>query len=119
MLRNLETRHPKRVVPGFGTWGGPKSLARFRRALTELRNQVSHGIAEGYSLAEIEPRVRLPFELLSWTTHTRPRTEQIEHVYRELTVPIAPFDGETPSESDARPHAPRPDRRQPAPAGAD
>ena len=105
VLRNLETLRPKRVVPGFGTWGGLESLARFRRALTELRNQVSHGIAEGYSLAEIEPRVRLPFELLWWTTHTRPGAEQIEHVYRELTVPIAPFDGETPSESDARPHA--------------
>ena len=49
--------------------------------------------------------MRLPYGLLSWTTHTRPRADEIEHVYRELTVPNAPFAGQTPTASDPRPHA--------------
>jgi hypothetical protein len=112
-LADLERRGAKRVVPGFGTWDGPESvlesspgsIVRFRRVLTELRNQVSHEIAKGHSLDEIQPRVRLPFEMLYWTTHTGPRADQIEHVYRELTVPNAPFADRIPSESDRRPHA--------------
>ncbi len=104
-LGGLEALRPKRVVPGFGTWDGPESLKRFRGVLTELRNQVSHEIAKGYSLEETQPRVRLPHGLLSWTTHTQPRDEQIEHVYRELTVPNAPFAGRAPSASDPRPQA--------------
>jgi len=112
-LADLESRRAKWVVPGFGTWDGPESvlenvsgsIARFRRVLTELRNQVSHEIAKGHSPEEMQPRVRLPYEILSWTTHTQPRAEQIEHVYRELTVPNTPFADRTPTESDRRPHA--------------
>ncbi len=104
-LGDLEALRPKRVVPGFGTWDGPESLKRMRSVLTELRNQVSHEIAKGHSLEETQPRVRLPYGLLSWTTHTRPRADEIEHVYRELTVPNAPFAGQAPSASDKRPQA--------------
>ena len=104
-LQDLEALRPKRVVPGFGTWGGREMLSRFRRALTELRAQVGHEIAKGYSLAEIQSQVRLPFELLFWTTHTKPNAGQIEHVYHELTVPNAPFDGTAPGSSDTWPHA--------------
>jgi hypothetical protein len=104
-LARLEELNPTKVVPGFGTWEGTETVTRLRRLLKELRDQVSHGIAAGYSLEQIQPRVRLPVGLLFWSTHTRPRPEDIAHVYRELTVPSAPFGQVDPRRQGDKPRA--------------
>ena len=104
-LDELEKLAPERVVPGFGSWEGSNTLGKLRAVLGELRIQVAHDIAAGYSLEEIQGRVRISYDLLFWTTHSKPRTDLIEHVFRELTVPSAPFYGEPPEPADARPHA--------------
>ncbi len=104
-LDELEKLAPRRVVPGFGSWEGSNTLGRLRALLGELRIQVAHDIAAGYSLEEIQSRVRISYDLLFWTTHTRPRSDLIEYVFRELTVPSAPFHGSPPEPTDSRPHA--------------
>ena len=104
-LAELEKLAPKRVVPGFGSWEGEDTLGRLQKILRELRIQVAHDVAAGYSLEEIQARIRLSYDLMFWTTHTQPRNDAIEHVFRELTVPSAPFHGKPPHSSDPRPHA--------------
>jgi len=104
-LSELEKLAPRRVVPGFGSWEGSNTLGRLRSVLTEVRIQVAHDIAAGYSLEEVQSRVRISYDLLFWTTHTRPRADLIEHVFRELTAPSAPFYGKPPDPAVSRPNA--------------
>ena len=80
-------------------------LARQRRFLTELRRQVGFQIAQGRPHAGLVERIVLPADCLVWTPYGNPRAEDIEHVFSELTVPSAPFDGREPTPSDPRPHA--------------
>jgi type 1 glutamine amidotransferase len=104
-LRRLEALVPARVVPGFGSWGGPEVLTRQRRFLTELRRQVGYHIAQGRPHSSLLDEVRLPADCFVWTPYGHPLGEDIEHVYHELTVPMAPFHGRAPTGSDPRPHA--------------
>jgi type 1 glutamine amidotransferase len=104
-LRQLEALGPARVVPGFGTWGGPEILTRRRQFLAELRRQVAHGIAQGRPLAAVRDEVRIPADYLAWAPYDTPTAEDIESVYREQTVPAAPFHGRPPRDGDPRPHA--------------
>jgi type 1 glutamine amidotransferase len=104
-LRRLEALEPARVVPGFGSWGGPEIVARQRRFLTELRRQVGYHIAQGRPLAGLRDQVRLPIEELVWMPYDTPIAEDVASVYRELTVPIAPFHGHPPTATDHRPRA--------------
>lgn len=50
-------------------------------------------------------RICLPADCLVWTPYGNPTSEDIEHVYTELTVPSAPFEGREPGGSHSRPHA--------------
>jgi type 1 glutamine amidotransferase len=104
-LRQLEALASAHVVPGSGSWGGPEVLARQRRFLAELRRQVGYHIAQGRPLATLGDQVRLPAECFAWMPYDTPIAEDLEHVYRELTVPVAPFHGREPSATDVRPHA--------------
>jgi type 1 glutamine amidotransferase len=104
-LRQLEILAPEQVVPGFGSWGGPEVLLRQRRYLAELRRQIGYHIAQGRPHAELRSTVLLPADCLVWMPYDSPTAEDVEHVYRELTVPIAPFGGHVPAGSDPRPHA--------------
>ncbi len=104
-LRRLEVLGAAHVVPGIGTWGGPELLVRQRRFLTELRRQVGYQIAQGRPQKGLRDRVSLPTDCLVWTPYGNPTGDDIEHVYAELTVPIAPFQGRVPDSSDPRPHA--------------
>jgi len=104
-LRQLEALGPAQVVPGFGAWGGPELLARQRRFLAELRRQVGYHIAQGRPRAGMDEQVRLPADCLVWMPYDNPTAEDLDHVYRELTVPFAPFLGRVPALSDPRPHA--------------
>src|SRR5262249_32263980 len=85
--------------------GGPELIERQRRFLTELRRQVGYQIAQGRPLAGLMDRICIPSDCLVWTPYGNPTAEDIEHVYRELTVPRAPFNGREPDSSDGRPHA--------------
>src|SRR5262249_976212 len=62
-------------------------------------------IAQGRPHAELGDQVRLPADCLVWMPYDTPTAEDLEHVYRELTVPIAPFHGRAPTPSDPRPQA--------------
>ena len=104
-IHQLETLEPQTVVPAFGSWGGKQTLARLRWYLTELRRQVAYGIALGWRPEKIFPGVRMPSEYFVWIPYDRPRLEDVRHIYRELTVPSAPFRGRPPAKDDARPHA--------------
>ena len=105
VLDRLRELGAQEVVPGFGSWTGPDMVGRLRNLLVELRAEVAYGIAIGYSLPEVQKYVRIPDGLQYWTTHSRPRDPQIAHVYRELTVPNAPFHGRPPKPGDSSPHA--------------
>jgi type 1 glutamine amidotransferase len=104
-LRRLEALKPQRVVPGFGSWGGPELLTRQRRFLNELRRQVGVHISQGRPHASLRDQVCLPSDCFAWTPYGDPTAEDVEHVYRELTVPIAPFHGHLPASSASQPHA--------------
>ena len=105
VLDSLQELGAQQVAPGFGSWTGSGMVERLRDLLAELRDQVAYGIAIGHSLPEVQKYVRIPDGLQYWTTHTRPREAQIAHVYRELTVPNAPFHGRPPQPGDSSPHA--------------
>jgi type 1 glutamine amidotransferase len=102
-LEQLERLGPTRVVPGFGSWGGPERLTRQRRWLTELRRQVGYLIACGRP-AVVRDEVRIPPDFLAWMPYDTATAEDLAHVWRELTVPLAPFNGRPPRK-EARPHA--------------
>ncbi len=104
-IRQLEGLGPGRVVPGSGSWGDGHVLARLRWYLVELRRQVAHGLAMGWQPEKIFPTVRFPGEYLVWIPYDNPREEDVKHVYRELTVPAAPFDGRAPRRGDTGAHA--------------
>jgi hypothetical protein len=104
-LGQLEQLGAVHVVPGFGTWGGAGVLARQRRFLAELRRQVGYVIALGRPEEALKSDVRISDEHLVWMPYDTPTAEDIEHVYREMTVPAAPFNGRPPEKSDRRPHA--------------
>ena len=104
-IRKLEALHPSYVVPAFGSWGDVHVLARLRWYLVELRRQVAYGLALGWPPARIFPGVRMPAEYFVWIPYDQTREEDVKHIYRELTVPSAPFHGRPPRSNDARPHA--------------
>jgi type 1 glutamine amidotransferase len=105
ILRRLEGLASSRVVPAFGSWGGAELLVRERQFLTEVRRQVGYHIAQGHSHTQLYEQVSLPADRLVWMPYDTPTAEDLEHVYRELTVPMAPFHGRVRPEPDTRPHA--------------
>jgi type 1 glutamine amidotransferase len=104
-LRQLVPLAPKRVVPGFGSWGGPELLDRQQRFLAELRRQVGYHISQGRPHAALRDQVRLPADCFAWMPYDDPTAEDLEHVYHELIVPVAPFHGRAPTSSAGHPHA--------------
>lgn len=104
-LRALESREWRHVVPGFGSWTNPDSLARQRRFLEELRSQVAYAIALGKPPEVLEKQVRISPEFQVWMPYDNPTAEDLLYVYRELTVPHAPFSGRPPRADDSQPQA--------------
>jgi uncharacterized protein len=104
-LRRLEELAPAHVVPGFGSWGGAEVLPRLRRFLAEIRRQIGYHIAQGRSVVNLREQVHLPADCFVWMPYDGPRAEDFVHIYGELTVPTAPFQGRPPASSDARAHA--------------
>jgi type 1 glutamine amidotransferase len=104
-LRRLEELATSRVVPGFGSWGGQGLIARQRRFLTELRRQVGYAVCQGRSRESLDSTVHIPAGELVWMPYDTPTAEDLNHVFDELTVPAAPFNGRHPTHDDDRPHA--------------
>jgi type 1 glutamine amidotransferase len=93
------------VIPGRGSWGGPERLERQANFLSEIRRQVGYTIAQGRALP---PLTTLKSALLAdevWMPYDGPTADDWNHVYRELTVPHAPFSGHTPTADDSATHA--------------
>ncbi|HVU88797.1 MAG TPA: ThuA domain-containing protein, partial [Pirellulales bacterium] len=104
-LEEVAAMKAARVVPGFGSWDGAELIDRQQRFLNELRRQVGYFIAQGQPRADLQRVVRLVPDYLVWMPYDTPVAEDVEHVYDELTVPYAPFNGKPPQPNDERPHA--------------
>jgi type 1 glutamine amidotransferase len=105
ILEQLGHLTPEKVVPGFGSWGGPEVLTRQRRFLAELRRQVAWTVARGRPASALRDEVRLPADVLTWMPYDTPTKEDLDHVWRELAVPAAPFNSHPPDKGDAPKHA--------------
>ncbi len=103
-LDTLQALHCRTVVPGRGSVGDASLLERQRRFLRELRRQVGHQIAQARPLEEIVKQVNITPGYLVWMPYDQPTRDDVEHVYHELIVPLAPFG-----------HAGRPAAADPAP----
>lgn len=104
-LERLVAPAEARVVPGAGTIGDAKLLSRQRRFLAELRRQVAHRVAQGQPLDLIQSQVSISPEWLVWMPYDHPTAADVEQVYRELTVPNAPFGADGPPVDESRPQA--------------
>ena len=104
-LERLVSLRAHRVVPGYGSWGGPEVVRRQHELLWELRQQVGYVIAQGRGPDVLEDQVRISPSLLVWMPYDNPTAEDLLHVYEELTVPHAPFGGRAPARDDGQTHA--------------
>lgn len=104
-LKRLEKDFFDKVVPGFGTWGSSSLIVRQRRYLEEMRSQVGYVIALGRPPEVLEKQVRISPDFQVWMPYDSPVAEDLLYVYRELTVPNAPFSGHEPVKDDQMPHA--------------
>ncbi|HVX10773.1 MAG TPA: ThuA domain-containing protein [Pirellulales bacterium] len=102
VLRHID---PAVVVPGRGSWGGPERLERQALFLSELRRQIGYTIAQGRPLSALPPLGSVLLADLAWAPYDGPTNDDLEHVYRELTVPHAPFGGHPPTADDRVAHA--------------
>ena len=71
MLR-LEALGVTRVVPGFGSWGGPEIIVRHRRFLAEFRRQVGYHIALGRPLDTLRDQLQIPADYFVWMPYDTP-----------------------------------------------
>ena len=75
----------KSLCPGHGEMGGPELVNNQRRYLSELRSTVGKMINDGNTLDQIKKQIEIPF-FKDWTgVEVNTRTENIEHVFKELS----------------------------------
>lgn len=87
VLTAMEDLGVATICPGHGELGGPEVIAKQKRWFRELRSQVKAGIDRGDSVEKITETIEIPF-YKEWTgEEARSRTENIEHVFKELTSP--------------------------------
>ncbi len=104
-LRALNERPFERVVPGFGSWTLRDSVVRQLRFLEEIRSQVAYAVALGKPPEALEKQVRISADFQVWMPYDNPVAEDLLSVYRELTVPNAPYAGRPPGTDDQHVHA--------------
>lgn len=84
VLNALAELPVKTIAPGHGDLADKQLLARQKRWFVELRAYVQQGIDAGKSLDELKGEIDFPF-YKEWTgVDAKERTENIEHVYKEL-----------------------------------
>jgi type 1 glutamine amidotransferase len=104
-LESLNRQEPSVVLPGRGSWGGRERLDRQAHFLSELRRQVGYSIDQGRPLPALATVNSALLANLNWMPYDAPTTEDLVHVYEELTVPYAPFNGHPPAAGDGLTHA--------------
>jgi type 1 glutamine amidotransferase len=104
-LERLRECNATVVVPGRGSWGGAERLDRQARFLAELRRHVAYAVAQGRPLPPPTSGSSLLLAELAWPPYDGPTADDLAHVYRELTVPLAPFNGRPPKRDDRAAHA--------------
>ncbi|HTA31360.1 MAG TPA: ThuA domain-containing protein [Candidatus Cybelea sp.] len=104
-LAQMQKLSVDKVVPGCGSWGGPELIERQSNFLHELRRQIAYRISLAQPFELIAKEVALPPSFYVWMPYDTVTSEDIQHVYDELTVPMAPFNGHAPQQKDSRPHA--------------
>lgn len=84
-LTQMQKLPVRTVAPGHGELADAGLLATQKRYFVELREAVQRGVDAGKSLDEIKAAIDLPW-YQEWTgVDVKSRTENIEHVYGELT----------------------------------
>jgi cyclase len=92
VLGAMEDLRPATVCPGHGEAGGPEVIANQKRWFMELRGKVQEAIGRGDSVERVKETLDIPF-YKEWTgLEARSRTENIEHVFKELSLPAKPLD---------------------------
>jgi cyclase len=85
VLSEMQKLDVQQVAPGHGELSDAELLKTQQRYFRELREQVQAGITAGRTLEEIKTMIDLPF-YKEWTgKDAKENTENIEHVYSELT----------------------------------
>lgn len=85
VLTEMQKLPVKYIAPGHGEPADKGLVEKQKRYFVELREAVRQGIDAGKSLEEIKKSVSLPW-YAEWTgVDVQTRTENIEHVYGELT----------------------------------
>ena len=75
----------KTIAPGHGEPSNKGLLKTQKRYFVEMRKIIGKAIKDGKSLDEIKESIQLPF-YEKWTgVNVKERTENIEHIYGELT----------------------------------
>lgn len=91
VLGAMEDLGVKTLCPGHGEMGGAEILANQKRWFLELRGAVKAGIDKGLSLEAIKETFDVPF-YKEWTgKESKAQTENIEHVFKELSSPGKPL----------------------------
>ena len=92
VLGAIEDLPVKTVCPGHGELGGREVLENQKRWFVELRRAVQAGIEAGKTLDEIKAALDVPF-YKEWTgVDAKERTENVEHVHKELTAARKPLE---------------------------
>lgn len=85
VLTQMQGLEPKTICPGHGELATADLIDTQRRYFVELREAVQQGIDAGKSVDEIKESIDLPW-YEEWTgVDVKTRTENVEHVYAELT----------------------------------
>jgi cyclase len=90
VLERAQQLDVKLVAPGHGLPAGKELLETQKRYFVELRKQVQKGIEANQELADIQKKIDMPW-YKEWTG-TAPSPANVEHVYKELTGAITPWD---------------------------
>ena len=91
VLGAMEDLGVKTLCPGHGEMGGAEILANQKRWFLELRGTVKAGIDKGLSLEAIKEGFDVPF-YKEWTgKESKAQSENIEHVFKELSSPGKPL----------------------------
>lgn len=113
-LERMDALAPKMICPGHGPVDGPELVKRQRRYFVDLRDAVRNAVKENKTLDDAKMAIRLPW-YKEWTG-VDVKSDNIAHVYGEMTGTIAPWDlreayglveGKSPSKDDKDWKAPK------------
>jgi glyoxylase-like metal-dependent hydrolase (beta-lactamase superfamily II) len=85
VLTAMQKLPVKSIAPGHGELSDAKLLEQQKRYFVELREAIQQAVDGGKSLEEIKKSLNLPFYKEWAGVEVQKQTENIEHVYGELT----------------------------------